>query len=176
MLLAEDSLEVVPLLCDAADDLVLVLAEELVVVAGCFVSLVDLFTVLLVLLLLFSLFTGVVCRVVVVDPVLLWLVVVLLFTVPLFVSVLLLFTVPLLLVPVDCCVRFVLFVLFTVPLLPLFVGVVVVLLFVLLFTVDSLPLDVEVLSELVVPLFTLVLLGALAGRAVLSEFLTTSGL
>lgn len=42
--------------------------------------------------------------------------------------------------------------------------------------VDSLPPDVEVLSLLEVPLFTPVLLGALAGRAVLPEFLTTSGL
>lgn len=42
--------------------------------------------------------------------------------------------------------------------------------------VDSLPLDVEVLPLLVVPLFTPVLFGALAGRAVLPEFLTTSGL
>ena len=173
MLLAEDCLVVVPLLCDADDDLVLVLAEELLVVAGCFVSLLDLFTVLLVLLLLFSLFTGVVWRVVVVVPVLLRFVVVLLFTVPLLVFVLLLFTVPLLVVPVDCCVRFVLF---TVPLLRLFVGVVVVLLFVLLSIVDSLPLDVDVLLELVVLLFTLVLFGALAGRAVLPELLTTSGL
>ena len=176
VLLAVDCLEDVLLLCDADDDLVFVLAVEALEVAGCFLSLVDLFTVLLVLLLLlFSLFTGVVFLVVVVVPVpvLPRLVVVLLFTVPLLVFVFPLFTVPLLLVPVDCC--WVLFVRFTVPVLRLFAGVVVVL-FVFLFTLVSLLLDVEVLPVVVVPLFTLVLFGALAGRAVLSEFLTTSGL
>ena len=178
VLLAVDCLEDVLLLCDADDDLVFVFAVEALEVAGCFLSLVDLFTVLLVLLLLlFSLFTGVVFLVVVVVPVsvsvLPRLVVVLLFTVPLLVFVFPLFTVPLLLVPVDCC--WVLFVRFTVPVLRLFAGVVVVL-FVFLFTLVSLPLDVEVLPVVVVPLFTLVLFGALAGLAVLSEFLTTSGL
>ena len=176
VLLAVDCLEDVLLLCDADDDLVFVLAVEALEVAGCFLSLVDLFTVLLVLLLLlFSLFTGVVFLVVVVVPVpvLPRLVVVLLFTVPLLVFVFPLFTVPLLLVPVDCC--WLLFVRFTVPVLRLFAGVVVVL-FVFLFTLVSLLLDVEVLPVVVVPLFTLVLFGALAGRAVFSEFLTTSGL
>ena len=176
VLLAVDCLEDVLLLCDADDDLVFVFAVEALEVAGCFLSLVDLFTVLLVLLLLlFSLFTGVVFLVVVVVPVsvLPRLVVVLLFTVPLLVFVFPLFTVPLLLVPVDCC--WVLFVRFTVPVLRLFAGVVVVL-FVFLFTLVSLLLDVEVLPVVVVPLFTLVLFGALAGLAVLSEFLTTSGL
>lgn len=176
VLLAVDCLEDVLLLCDADDDLVFVLAVEALEVAGCFLSLVDLFTVLLVLLLLlFSLFTGVVFLVVVVVPVpvLPRLVVVLLFTVPLLVFVFPLFTVPLLLVPVDCC--WVLFVRFTVPVLRLFAGVVVVL-FVFLFTLVSLLLDVEVLPVVVVSLFTLVLFGALAGRAVFSEFLTTSGL
>ena len=176
VLLAVDCLEDVLLLCDADDDLVFVFAVEALEVAGCFLSLVDLFTVLLVLLLLlFSLFTGVVFLVVVVVPVsvLPRLVVVLLFTVPLLVFVFPLFTVPLLLVPVDCC--WVLFVRFTVPVLRLFAGVVVVL-FVFLFTLVSLLLDVEVLPVVVVPLFTLVLFGALAGRAVLPEFLTTSGL
>lgn len=113
------------LLCDADEDLVLVLAEELLTVAGCFLSLVDLFTVLL--LLLFSFLVGVDLRVLVsvllrlvvvlLFTVPLLVVVLLLFTVPLFVSVLLLFTVPLLLVPVDCCVRLLLF---TVALLRLF--------------------------------------------------------